>query len=411
LTPEIMLARPHHVSEMAAIERRCFPCPWSESQLDKCIRISARSRTWIALAGGAIAGYICALASELDLLHVANLAVLPRYRNQGLGSILMKVAEQWGARVGMHASYLEVRKENTLAINLYRKIGYCVQTNLNDFYGRGEDGLRCVKELRPDPSRSISAALRNTLGSIPGTGVILGSGLSWVAGLFGESRSISCSGLPGHEGQLVPGHPGRISISECGRFVFLQGRRHRYEGFDGDAITALPGAISDLGTHTWVLTTSSGAVDASFEVGDAMIFRDHVNLSCCTPSGHLGSTGQGVYSDDFMRLALDVAESAGCRVHSGVFACVAGPSYETPAELALLRSRGISAVSMSTAQEALLLSGRGCRVLGLSTITNTVEAETAVTHEDVLAAQSVVREKQEPFIRQLLEKAAGHGLR
>jgi len=407
LAPEIRLAGSHHVHEMAEIERRCFPCPWSESQLDRCVRISARSRTWIAMADGAIAGYVCVLLTDLDLLHIANLAVPPRYRNQGIGSILMQVAERWGSRVGACASYLEVRKENALAISLYRKSGYWVQTSLYDYYGKGEDGLRYIKELQSDPpSSSLCTALGNALGSIPGTGVILGSGLSWAADLFGEGRSVFCSNLPGQEDEFVPGHPGRVSVSECGRFVFLQGRRHHYQGYDGDAITALPGAFSDLGTHTWILTTSSGGVDPSFEVGDAMVFRDHVNLSCCTPSGHLGSTGEGVYSRDLVKLALDVGESTGSRVHSGIFACVTGPSYETPAEIALLRSRGVSAVSMSTAQEALLLSGRGCRVLGLSMITNTAESETAVTHGEVLAAQSIVREKQYSFIRQLLEKTA-----
>lgn len=361
----------------------------------------------MAMADGAIAGYVCVLLADLDLLHIANLAVLPRYRNQGIGSLLIQIAEKWGSRVGAYASSLEVRRENTLAVDLYRKLGYWVQTSLRDYYGKGEDGLRYIKELQSDPpSRSLYAALRNALGSIPGTGVILGSGLSWAAELFGESLFVPYSNLPGQEDEFVPGHPGRVSVSKCGRFVFLQGRRHRYQGYDGDAITALPGACSDLGTHTWILTTSSGGVDPSFEVGDAMVFRDHVNLSCCTPSGHLGSTGDGVYSRDLVKLALDVGESTGSRVHSGVFACVAGPSYETPAELALLRSHGVSAVSMSTAQEALLLSGRGCRVLGLSTITNTAESETAVTHEEVLAAQSIVREKQVSFIGQLLEKTA-----
>jgi purine-nucleoside phosphorylase len=413
LTPEIILAGPRHVGEMTEIENSCFPMPWSARQLDRCVKVSDRSRTWAAIADGSVIGYVSVLISDLDLLHIANLAVRPEYRNLGIGTTLMEIAEGWGARLGACAAYLEVRRENELALALYGRTGYRVQTVLRDYYGRGEDGLRCAKELLPDrKSTELCAVLGNALGPVPPTGVILGSGLSWLVEAFGESRAMSTSELPGVEREAVPGHPGRISVSACGRVVFLQGRRHRYQGYDGDGITAFPGALSDLGTYRWILTSSSGGVDPSLRVGDAMVILDHVNLSGCVPSGRPGPTGEGVYSRDLTGLALDPSAPRGRgRVQSGVFASVSGPCYETPAELEFIRSRGISAVSMSITQEALLLSGRGCSVLGLSLISNTAEAETAVTHGDVLEAQTVIRENQEEFVTGLIDRVAGHGLR
>lgn len=411
MIPEIRLAGAGSVRQMAAIERVSFPSPWSESQLLRCVRVSDVSRTWLAVKGEDVLGYVCVVTSDLGLLHVANLAVRPGFRGQGIGKLLMETAHGWGARTGACASFLEVREENGKALELYLAMGYRVQTLLRDYYGRGEHGLRCVRELPPDPASGLISSLARAMDRVPGTGVVLGSGLSWVADLFGASRTIDLGELPGYGEETIPGHPGTMAVSGCGRFVFLLGRRHRFQGFDGDEIAGLPGALSDLGTHTWMLTTSSGAVDPSFRVGDAMVFEDHVNLSGCVPSGRQGLTGEGVYSRRLRETAAEAARSTGCPVHLGTFASVTGPAYETPAEVELLRKGGVSAVSMSTAQEALLLSSRGCRVLGLATVTNSLAADPFVKHEDVLSAQDTVRSKQEAFVRRLLDRVSVDGLR
>lgn len=395
---------------MAEIERQCFPCPWSESQINMFIRPFAGTRSWIAECCGEVVGYVCAGLKDSGMLHVTNLVVVPRLRKAGIAAQLMNVAESWGSRTGASAAVLEVRRANSPAIELYRKRGYWLQTVLSDFYGRGSDGLKLLKELPESTAETkLAGALATRIDDPPPVGVVLGSGLSWVVEFFGEVFGFEYTSLPGFQPHGIPGHPGRLIISSCGRFVFLMGRRHRYQGFDADSIALLPGVMSDLGTTYWVLTSSSGAVNPSYEVGDAMIFEDHVNLSGSVPTGLPGRTGSAVYSRELRDLAGEVATETGAGVHSGTFACVSGPTYETSAELEFLRANGVSAVSMSTVPESLLLSGRGCDVLALSLITNTAGTE-GFTHDHVLSAQATVQEKQNEFIESLLERVAEYAV-
>jgi len=410
LYPEIRLAREKHLHRMAEIERQCFPCPWSESQINMFIRPFAGTRSWIAECCGEVVGYVCAGLNDSGMLHVANLVVVPRLRKAGIAAKLMNVAESWGSRTGANAAFLEVRRENSAAIELYKNRGYWLQTVLKDFYGQGIDGLKLLKELSKSPAETeLARTLATRIDAPPPVGVVLGSGLSWVVELFGEAFGLEYTSLPGFQPHGIPGHLGRLTISSCGRFVFLMGRRHRYQGFDADSISLLPGVMSDLGTTCWILTSSSGAVNPSYEVGDAMIFEDHVNLSGSVPTGLQGRTGSAVYSRELRELAEEAAAGTGAGVHSGTFACVSGPTYETPAELEFLRGKGVSAVSMSTVPESLLLSGRGCDVLALSLITNTAGTE-GFTHDDVLSAQSTVQEKQSEFIGSLLEMVAEYAV-
>lgn len=395
---------------MAEIERQCFPCPWSESQINMFIRPFAGTRSWVAKCCGEIVGYVCAGLSDSGMLHLANLVVVPRLRKTGIAAQLMNVAESWGSRTGANAAFLEVRRENSTAIELYRKRGYWLQTVLSGFYGQGSDGLRLLKELSKSPAETeLARTLVTRIDVPPPVGVILGSGLSWVVEFFGEAFGLEYTSLPGFQPHEIPGHPGRLSISSCGRFGFLTGRRHSYQGFDADSIALLPGVMSDLGTTCWILTSSSGAVNPSYEVGDAMIFEDHVNLSCSVPTDLQGRTGSTIYSRELIELAGLVAAETGNGIHSGKFACVSGPTYETQAELEFLRANGVSAVSMSTAPESLLLSGRGCDVLALSLITNTSGSE-GLTHDEVLSAQGAVQKKQSGFIELLLERAAEYAV-
>jgi purine-nucleoside phosphorylase len=231
--------------------------------------------------------------------------------------------------------------------------------------------------------------------------VVLGSGLSWLAGDFGTGAEIDNAALPGMGGDSLPGHPGKVIQSADGNLVFLLGRRHGYQGFDGDQVSLLPCALADLGVARWVLTSSSGAVDGDLSVGDAVLFRDHLNLSgtvCSLPPGRPARC----YRPELRRRALRLAREMDAPVREGVFACCSGPEYETAAEVRLLRRMGASTVSMSTAPEALALASQGCAVLAMSLVTNAADTEAEVSHREVLKAQELVSARQGGFLRELL---------
>ncbi|MDM7991737.1 MAG: GNAT family N-acetyltransferase [Candidatus Fermentibacter sp.] len=410
--PETRRGRPGDAAAIARIERASFPDPWPPDVFEECLEPWSGISTWIAADAGRIIGYVCAAIPSPGVLHVANLCVTRSARRMGVGRLLLETAEDWGAASGCRACFLEVRCTNRAAVGLYIRKGYTPCGHLPGYYGPRRHGLRLVRGLEAgNPGKAaLAGALAGRLGAAPPVGIVLGSGLSWVADLFGEGESISWEDLPGMSGDALPGHPGRIVTSSCGRFVFLLGRRHHYQGFSGNGITMLPESLADLGVSTWILTSSAGAVSRSLAVGDAVVFRDHVNLSGCVPDVR-SRIPSPLYSMPLRRIAAEAAGRTGARVSEGLFACVSGPAYETVAELDLLRRMGVDAVSMSTAPEALALAARGCDVLGLAFVTNTCGPGEEVTHQAVLDAQGIIRSSLGPFLGALLGGAAAHALR
>jgi len=415
LYPEISEARREDIPGISRLEAACFPDPWPVDLFEECVRPSLGVRTWVARNGGRIIGYVCAAVPVEGILHIANLCVSKNWRRHGVAGFLLDTVESWGARRGAGYGYLEVRTANSSAISLYARRGYLPCEFLPDYYGEGRNGYRLLRSLPRDGVSGTSAALAGELatflGRIPPVGVVLGSGLSWVADLFPKWRRRDISSLPGMGGgEALPGHPGQIVRSRCGRFVFLLGRRHHYQGFGGDEIALLPSTLADLGTRTWLLICSAGGLAEDLQAGSAMVIEDSINLSGCVPTGTGSRCGGAVYSKSLSRIAASCARRTGAPVRKGIFASVSGPAYETAAETLLLKRFGAAAVSMSTVQEALALSSRGCDVLGLAMITNSSQGGT-VTHGEVLAAQKDVEKHQRAFLAGLLEGMAEHELR
>jgi purine-nucleoside phosphorylase len=407
---ELRIASSRDIPEILEIENECFPCPWNAEQISTCVETSF-FRTWTARSDGRIAGYVTANL-VLDELHVINLAVRAEFRQQGIGTLLLKTAECWGGRLGVAASRLEVRESSKPAIALYLRNGYRQTERLSCYYPDGEDGLEFQAILVPDKTAAgIARSIVRLCESIPRVGIVLGSGLSWLADSFGNGIEITYPEIAGFSHDMLPGHPGKLVLSGCGNFVFLLGRRHYYQGYSGDQVSLLPGVLGDLGVLSWVLMSSSGAVDPTLDCGDIIVFSDHVNFSGCIPESTTGRVGRYVYSEELRELALSIASDTGAPVDKGVFACVSGPAYETSSEIQFLRRSGISSVSMSTVPEALLLSSRGHSVAALSLITNAVSPGEKVTHDEVLASQTVIRMKQEEFLITFLREIAARELR
>ncbi|MCK5115769.1 MAG: GNAT family N-acetyltransferase [Candidatus Aegiribacteria sp.] len=403
--PEIRIASITDIPGIMDIENLSFPCPWDMETITACIE-SPSFRTWTSRLDGQVAGYITA---QLDAsgLHILNLAADEDKRRLGQATCLLRTAESWGRRLGAAVSYLEVRENTLPAQILYTKNNYNRTRLIENYYPDGEDGVEFRKTIQPDRITSVIAEkIFTRCAMIPPVGVVLGSGLSWLAKEFGSELEINYEELLGESSPAVPGHPGKISFSSCGRFVFMLGRRHHYQGYVGDEISVLPGVLGDLGVTAWILTSSSGAVDTDLHPGDAVLFRDHVNFAGCVPDSTCGRVRRSVYSERLREAARKAARRTGTPLREGVFACVSGPAYETSAEIKFLKSNCFSTVSMSTVPEALLLSARGFDVAALSLVTNAASPEAVVTHDEVLSSQGKVRKKQEAFLASFLREVA-----
>lgn len=235
----------------------------------------------------------------------------------------------------------------------------------------------------------------------PSLGLILGSGLNSLADTIESADIIPTHDIPNWPVSTVPGHVGRLIIGELeGQTVLvLQGRTHFYEGYSMDRVTLPIRVMAALGIGTIIVTNAAGGLNPSFEPGDLMIIRDHLNFPGMAGNNPLrGPNDESIgprfpdmtmpYDPGLRALARKIAEEAGIHLHEGVYAYVAGPSFETPAELRFLQIAGGDAVGMSTAPEVVAARHAGLRVLGISTIANLALPDPppglTLNHEEVL---------------------------
>lgn len=244
-----------------------------------------------------------------------------------------------------------------------------------------------------DAARATADALGHALGDDVDVLVTLGSGLSGVADLLDDPVELPTTILPGIPASTVPGHTSTLRYGRLGgRRVLAQvGRVHLYEGHSGADVTRMVDAAALLGADTFVVTNAAGGLDTSYTPGDVMVLRDHLNLTGTTPLLGVVRDGGPVFVDmaepydaDLRALAHDVAATEGLSLQEGVYAGLLGPAYETPAEVAMLRTLGATAVGMSTVLEVVAARSRGLSVLGLSTITNVHGAGVETTHAEVI---------------------------
>ncbi len=253
----------------------------------------------------------------------------------------------------------------------------------------------------------------------PQIGIILGSGLGSLADEIQAVASLPYSSIPGFASSSVEGHAGRLVLGtlEGTRVVAMQGRFHFYEGYDLQQVTFPVRVMKALGAHTLVVTNAAGGLNPDFRAGDLMFITDHINM--------LGWGGQNpligpndaqlgprflamnpAYDPELLQLGLKIAEECNVRVRQGVYIVLAGPNYETRAELRLLRQWGADAVGMSTVPEVLVARHGGMRVLGISAITNMALAESnePVNHEEVLAVAEELRPRFLRLMRGLIAR-------
>ena len=257
---------------------------------------------------------------------------------------------------------------------------------------------------------AAAAALRERLEDrSPEVLLTLGSGLAEVAEHLEDAVEIAVDEVPGLIAPRVPGHVARLRCGALGgRTVLAQlGRPHLYEGHDVRAVTRMVEVAGVLGCTVFVVTNAAGGLDPALDPGDLLVIDDHLNLTGRSPLlGVLRDDAPvfldlaAAYDPGLRREAHLAAADLGLELQHGVYAGVVGPAYETPAEVAMLRTLGADAVGMSTVNEVVAANAHGMRVLGLSSITNVHGHEVATSHEEVL---EVGARAAGPMSRLLLE--------
>jgi len=226
----------------------------------------------------------------------------------------------------------------------------------------------------------------------PTVALILGSGLAGVVDAIQADLQTSTAELLGSPSTSVAGHSGKVIVGRLSgvRLVVFLGRIHLYEGHSPEEQT-LPVSLSSLlGASVLLLTNASGGINPDMVPGDLMVISDQINLTGRTvipPGTNLPGVGRDVYDRTLADLLENAATASGVRVHRGVYAGGLGPSYETAAEIRMLRRMGADAVGMSTVLEAIAGRRLGMRVAGVSVITNLATGISSgkLSHDEVTA--------------------------
>lgn len=262
------------------------------------------------------------------------------------------------------------------------------------------------------PEARAAAFLRRRLGGGLRNVVLLGSGLGDL-GLGPAEVEIPYGRIPGFPRPSVAGHPG--VLTRTGGTAVLRGRAHLYEGFSADEVALPVRALASLGAEVLYVTNAAGAVNPAFRPGDLMLIEDHLNLTGANPLRGRGAFVDlsRAYDPDLRRRAVRAARALGLPLRRGVYAAVAGPSYETPAEVRMLRRLGADAVGMSTAPEVIAAAAEGMKVVGLSLVTNRAAGLSSkpVSHEEVLETTRRAGGRLGRLLAEILRAAQGSGRR
>jgi len=243
-----------------------------------------------------------------------------------------------------------------------------------------------------DLVRRAADFLKRRLPTLPQSAVVLGSGLGDLD-LGPATAEIPYDRIPGFPHVQVAGHPGRLTL--VGKTAVLRGRVHYYEGRSLDEVVHPVRVLARLGIHRLILTNAAGGINRKLRVGDLMAIVDHLNLMGANPL-----RGGPHFLD--LSSVYEVPRVAGLK--RGVYAAMAGPTYETPAEIRMLRTLGADAVGMSTVPEAIAARQASLRVTGISLITNAAAGtgKGPVTHAEVLATAEGARARMAALLRKIL---------
>lgn len=256
-------------------------------------------------------------------------------------------------------------------------------------------------------------AVRQQISHQPTVGLILGSGLGALAERVEGAQSVAYEDIPFWPRSTVQGHQGKLLFGTLMGVpvVVQQGRSHFYEGYSMAEVTLPVRVMQRLGVQTLIATNAAGGINPDFHPGDVMLITDHINfvgMAGFSPlrGPNLDEFGprfpdmSQAYDRQLLEAARQSARQAGVTLREGVYIGLAGPAFETPAELRFLRAVGADAVGMSTVTEVTVARQGGLRVLGLSGISNkaNLDGSTVTTHEEVLEAGREIVPKLQAII-------------
>lgn len=252
----------------------------------------------------------------------------------------------------------------------------------------------------------------------PRVGLILGSGLGSLADELEDAVAVPYEDVPGFPRSTVVGHRGELALGRLGGqpVAVMRGRFHYYEGYTMQQVTFPVRVLRALGCETLIVTNAAGGLRAEWPVGDLMRITDHIFLPGMVGNHPLRGPNDdrlgprfpamvGAYDAELAALAHQVAQEQGTMLREGVYLMLAGPSFESAAELRMARALGADAVGMSTAPEVVVARHMGMRVLGISLVTNQALPDGApANHEEVLEAGNAARPRFGELLKGILRR-------
>ncbi|MBE2270289.1 MAG: purine-nucleoside phosphorylase [Anaerolinea sp.] len=271
---------------------------------------------------------------------------------------------------------------------------------------------------RADYEKAAQFIRRRTNTSVQ-VGLVLGSGLNVLADVLEDRVEIPYQEIPGFPQSTVEGHAGNLVLGRLeGIPVITQkGRVHLYEGYSAQQITFPIRVMQMLGIRTLILTNAAGGLNRDFAVGDVMLINDHINFVGMAGNNPLMGRNDPMLGERFVgmaqtydrrlrELALSVAAENDLQLRQGVYVCVSGPQFESPAEIRALRLLGGDAVGMSTVHEVLVARHGKTDVLAFSGITNraidAIDTPLETSHGEVLESSRILVPKLETLLRGVL---------
>ncbi len=270
-------------------------------------------------------------------------------------------------------------------------------------YERAEEAARMIR-ARQDAKARVA--------------IVLGSGLGAFADELTDSTSIRYDEIPSFARATVEGHAGRLVIGKTNNVTVaaMQGRFHFYEGYSLEEVTFPIRVLKLLGVRTIILTNAAGSLNTEFTPGSFMVITDHINLLGVNPLVGPNDVRFGprfpdltsVYARRLQDLVISEANAIGLDMRRGIYAALSGPSYETPAEIHMVRTLGADAVGMSTVPEAIVARHMNLEVIGISCITNLAAgvSNRPVDHSQVIATGERVRAEFTELLRRVVGRLA-----
>ena len=264
--------------------------------------------------------------------------------------------------------------------------------------------------------KQTSDYLKNKIGEIPSTAIILGTGLGELANEIDNKTEIPYSEIPNFPISTVEGHSGKLIIGTLGgkRILAMQGRFHFYEGYSMKEVTFPVRVFQALGIKYLFVSNAAGGMNPSFDIGDIMLIEDHINMFPEHPLrgknyDELGTRFPDMseaYDKKLRMMAMQIANEKNIKLQHGVYVGVQGPTFETPAEYQFFRVIGGDAVGMSTVPEVIVANHAKMKVLAFSIITDLgVPGKIVeVSHEEVQEAAKIAQPKMAEIMRAIVQK-------